>query len=95
MPRRYIYEPWTAPTDVQKKAGCILGKDYPKPIVDHKIASKQCRDRMGASYALNKEAAGKPSCAQLDYLNRKLKEREIQGQNEGRKKQRQNKFTKY
>lgn len=31
MPREYIYEPWTAPTSIQKKANCIIGKDYPKP----------------------------------------------------------------
>ena len=31
MPREYIYEPWTAPLSIQKKAKCIIGKDYPKP----------------------------------------------------------------
>ena len=31
MPREYIYEPWTAPISIQKKANCIIGKDYPKP----------------------------------------------------------------
>nr|XP_029118922.1 (6-4)DNA photolyase isoform X5 [Elaeis guineensis] len=30
MPKEYIYEPWTAPLSVQKKANCIIGKDYPK-----------------------------------------------------------------
>lgn len=35
MPARYIYKPWTAPLDVQRKAGCIIGQDYPSPIVDH------------------------------------------------------------
>ncbi|CAL1148676.1 unnamed protein product [Cladocopium goreaui] len=40
MPSKYIYAPWTAPMEVQKAAGCIVGKDYPKPIVDHEAASK-------------------------------------------------------
>ena len=31
MPKQYIYEPWTAPIEVQRKAGCIIGKNYPKP----------------------------------------------------------------
>lgn len=31
MPKEYIYEPWTAPLSIQKKANCIIGKDYPKP----------------------------------------------------------------
>lgn len=37
-PPKYIYEPWTAPVSVQRAAGCVIGKDYPKPIVDHKQA---------------------------------------------------------
>lgn len=39
-PPKYIYEPWTAPLSVQKTAGCVIGKDYPRPIVDHKEAVK-------------------------------------------------------
>lgn len=31
MPKYYIYEPWTAPLAVQKKANCIIGVDYPRP----------------------------------------------------------------
>jgi deoxyribodipyrimidine photo-lyase len=30
-----IHAPWENSLDVQKKAKCIVGKDYPKPIVDH------------------------------------------------------------
>ena len=26
-PVEYIYEPWTAPKDVQEKAGCIIGRE--------------------------------------------------------------------
>ena len=35
MPAKWIHTPWEAPGDVLKKAGVELGKDYPKPIVDH------------------------------------------------------------
>ncbi|KAL2623440.1 hypothetical protein R1flu_003645 [Riccia fluitans] len=73
MPKAYIYEPWTAPLSVQKQANCIIGKDYPKPVVDHAIANKKCRDRMGAAYALNKQAApGQPTQEQVNTLNNKL-----------------------
>ncbi|CAN6271869.1 unnamed protein product [Urochloa humidicola] len=65
MPREYIYEPWTAPLSIQKKAKCIIGKDYPKPVVDHETASKECKRRMGEAYALSRLDAnpskGKPS----------------------------------
>merc|ERR1712142_1158107 len=30
-----------APEHVQKEAGCIIGEDYPHPIVDHKFVSKR------------------------------------------------------
>lgn len=65
MPKEYIYEPWTAPLSIQKKAKCIVGKDYPKPVVDHETASKECRKRMGEAYALSRldgnSVKGKPS----------------------------------
>jgi deoxyribodipyrimidine photo-lyase len=35
VPGRYIAEPWTMPAEVQREAGCLIGIDYPKPIVDH------------------------------------------------------------
>ncbi len=31
---KYLYSPWTAPSDVLSQAGIQLGKDYPNPIVD-------------------------------------------------------------
>ncbi|KAL0719411.1 hypothetical protein Bca4012_068735 [Brassica carinata] len=58
MPKQYIYEPWTAPLSVQTKAKCIVGKDYPKPMVMHDEASKECKRRMGEAYALNKKMNG-------------------------------------
>ncbi|GLD96102.1 hypothetical protein PINS_up004780 [Pythium insidiosum] len=42
MPARYIFEPWKAPLSVQRSAGCLIGKDYPFPIVDHAAAVKRC-----------------------------------------------------
>ncbi|XP_024361048.1 (6-4)DNA photolyase isoform X2 [Physcomitrium patens] len=57
MPKYYIYEPWTAPLAVQKKANCIIGVDYPRPIVDHSIANKECREKMGIAYSQNRSQA--------------------------------------
>ncbi|CAO1623420.1 unnamed protein product [Parajaminaea phylloscopi] len=50
FPDRYIYAPWTAPQDVQKKAKCIIGQDYPAPILDEKVEKQHCLDRMGYAY---------------------------------------------
>lgn len=49
-PAKYIYEPWKAPMDVQKKAGCIIGKDYPNPIVDHDEVRVKNLDKMKIAY---------------------------------------------
>lgn len=57
MPAKYIYEPWTAPLAVQEKANCIIGKDYPKPIVDHAAVMKVNMEKMKAAYAAGKIAA--------------------------------------
>jgi cryptochrome len=50
FPDKYIYEPWLAPESVQKKAGCVIGVDYPMPIVDHAVVSKQNMARMKLAY---------------------------------------------
>jgi deoxyribodipyrimidine photo-lyase len=34
----YIHAPWRAPADALKRAGLVLGKTYPQPIVDHAFA---------------------------------------------------------
>jgi hypothetical protein len=41
-------------------------------VVDHAIANKECRERMGQAYALNKEAGGHPNQEQVDELNDRL-----------------------
>jgi deoxyribodipyrimidine photo-lyase len=33
----YLHEPWTMPPDLQKQSDCVIGKDYPTPIVDRSI----------------------------------------------------------
>ena len=41
VPDRWLAEPWTMPEDVQRDAGCVIGVDYPKPIVDHREARQE------------------------------------------------------
>ncbi|CAG0899931.1 unnamed protein product [Cyprideis torosa] len=43
FPTEWIYQPWQAPESVQEKSGCVIGKDYPLPIVDYAQASQRCR----------------------------------------------------
>ncbi len=41
MPKEFIYQPWEAPDYVQKQAKCVVGVDYPFPMVDHKEKMKE------------------------------------------------------
>ncbi|MBC7707853.1 deoxyribodipyrimidine photo-lyase [Polaromonas sp.] len=45
VPGEYLAEPWTMPEDVQKTANCIIGTDYPAPVVDHKTARLVALDK--------------------------------------------------
>lgn len=43
---------------------CIIGTDYPKPIVDHDTARKENLEKMNKAYKSGKAAAGKSSSGQ-------------------------------
>jgi deoxyribodipyrimidine photo-lyase len=45
VPDRHLGEPWTMPAEVQRDAGCVIGTDYPEPIVDHAEARRAALDR--------------------------------------------------
>ena len=47
MPDKYLFKPWEAPANVLLQAGVILGKTYPKPIIDCSYS----RDQALARYA--------------------------------------------
>ncbi|KAN0066143.1 hypothetical protein ACQY0O_000237 [Thecaphora frezii] len=50
FPDKYIYEPFNAPKEVQQKASCIIGKDYPFPILDEKESKAENMQRMKVCY---------------------------------------------
>ena len=41
----------------QRKAKCVIGTDYPKPIVDHDVIHKENIAKMAAAYKAGKEGA--------------------------------------
>ncbi len=45
VPDRYLSEPSTMPDEVQRRAGCTIGEDYPEPIVDHAVARREALAR--------------------------------------------------
>lgn len=46
VPLPYLAKPWEMDASVQRLAGCVVGVDYPVPIVDDKAALKAAKDRM-------------------------------------------------
>ncbi len=41
IPARYIHRPWEAPDEVRRAAGVRNEADYPRPIVDHRLARER------------------------------------------------------
>jgi len=56
VPLPYLAKPWTMDISVQRMAGCIIGADYPAPIVDDKVALKLAKDRL---YGLRQTSAAR------------------------------------
>lgn len=36
------------PAELQSRSGCVIGRDYPAPIVEHAAAVKAARERIAA-----------------------------------------------
>ncbi len=47
VPDDHLAEPWTMPEEVQRECGCVIGEDYPEPIVDHREARREAFARYG------------------------------------------------
>ncbi|HLI60424.1 MAG TPA: deoxyribodipyrimidine photo-lyase [Solirubrobacteraceae bacterium] len=45
VPDEHLAEPWRMPDAVQRQANCRIGRDYPKPIVDHAAARRDALER--------------------------------------------------
>lgn len=46
VPDEHLAEPWLMPPTLQQEVGCVIGRDYPGPIVDH----REARERALARY---------------------------------------------
>jgi deoxyribodipyrimidine photo-lyase len=41
VPEEFIHAPWKMPAEVQRAADCVIGVDYPSPLVDHAWARQR------------------------------------------------------
>ncbi len=44
LPKEHLFEPWLTPPMIQIQVGCVLGRDYPMPIIDLEVSSRFARD---------------------------------------------------
>ena len=49
VPDEHLREPWLMPEEVQRDCGCVIGEDYPEPIVDRRAAREQAVARYRAA----------------------------------------------
>jgi deoxyribodipyrimidine photo-lyase len=59
VPTRYIHDPWTMPPLLAAEAGCIIGRDYPAPIVDHAEARERALTVYGRALKQQQSAANR------------------------------------
>jgi deoxyribodipyrimidine photo-lyase len=62
VPAEYVAAPHTMPLSVQNRIGCIIGKHYPVPIVEHAVAYRQARARV---YAIKASAAARQAASEV------------------------------
>ena len=70
VPLPYLAEPWKMNDTLERMAGCVIGCDYPAPIVDDKTAVKAAKDRL---YGLRKtpQARAEADAVQSRHGSRK------------------------
>lgn len=46
VPDSWLHQPWLMPLNLQQQYGCVLGKDYPTPIVELQQAMRLAKQRL-------------------------------------------------
>ena len=46
VPDSFVHAPWLLPREQQESAECVIGRDYPAPIVNHQQAVTKARGRI-------------------------------------------------
>ena len=48
VPDSWILQPWLMPSAMQQRVGCVIGRDYPAPLVEIDAAMRHAKMRMSA-----------------------------------------------
>jgi deoxyribodipyrimidine photo-lyase len=49
VPGKHLREPWQMPEATQREVGCVIGRDYPAPILDRRRAREEALERYRAA----------------------------------------------
>lgn len=60
--KKYLAEPHTMPPLLQRSSGCVIGRDYPEPVVDHKVAYREAREKV---FAVRRREESKEEAARV------------------------------
>lgn len=52
VPLEHLAQPWLMDNATQRASGCMIGRDYPAPVVDERAAAQQAKERL---YALRRD----------------------------------------
>jgi len=51
VPDAHLAEPWAMSAEQQQAAGCVIGREYPEPVVDHTAERRVALERYRAAGA--------------------------------------------
>ncbi|NDC37066.1 MAG: deoxyribodipyrimidine photo-lyase [Proteobacteria bacterium] len=76
VPELFIHEPWKMSVSQQEQCRCIIGTDYPTPIVEHRVAIKKARALL-AQYRASPEFKEANKAVFSKHGSRKRGERKV------------------
>jgi deoxyribodipyrimidine photo-lyase len=86
VPLEYLFEPWTMPVAAQRAAGCVIGRDYPAPIVEPVAAAREALARIHVLRASAEVRAQSQAVYDKHGSRRRDRERPSRGPGNGRRR---------
>ena len=62
LPSGCLAKPWAMPVEIQRAAGCVIGRDYPAPVVDEAASMKAAKDVL---YSLRRQSTTREEAAAI------------------------------
>ena len=66
VPLPLLAEPWRLLPSQQRKAGCVIGSDYPAPVVDERSALAHARER---AYSVRRQPASRAEAQAIQQMH--------------------------